>query len=504
MNRANPLVSLLLPIATLFGCGAESMFVARDEADQGANEENPDGDTGGIDDESGASLIRVDVYPSSSGPTLEPQSVVVGLDSETTNLEIELPAPISVRGEITGYVATPPSAIDVPGDTVPVIAQVLLQQDEGVAGGETVSDADGDFQLEITPGSDYTLAILPIDPSTVPFLIAGGLSLEDDQRLDEDLMNLGDGVPVYGAVKKSDGTPVRTEVALVDPLTGLQGGVVETDESGWFELRALPGEYELIVLGDPSRAVPSLSADIVATETEGARLDVDMGEYEAVTLDCDVLDSTGEPVSNVAVRFTSIELQDPEWSLQVDAETDSSGVLFTRLLPGTWSVEFIPSYDSGLSPVSMNLEITGELDLDDPVVLPPLATLSGRVVDPQGEALGGVIVSAREQGFDRRTWYGTTESDGSFSFDAPAVRLDLTFTPATDRVAILTLESDPSAEQIGDVVLPYGQEVSGTLSTPDGAVVPYAIVELRDAATQELLGTTLSNSSGAFSARISP
>lgn len=494
------LLLLTLLAHGLGGCAAELALVKGNaEADSGALD-----DTGAAEGD-GALRLRLDVYPSGSGPALEPQSVPLLFAEDTTGLDIELSTPITLRGEVRGWLPTPPSAITVPGEEVPVIATVALEQEDSVAGAATTSDAEGAFQLKLTPGADYTLAILPLEPASVPFLVRTGLLLEDDGRLDAELLDLGGGAPVWGHVRRTDGAAVPTEVALVDEATGIQGSVTETDGTGWFMLRALPGAYTLHVLGDSSRAVPSVSLPVEVVDEEGAEINVDLGDYQAVTLDADVVDGDGEPVADVPVRLRSLELADPEWSLEIETETDNEGVLFRRLLPGTWHAELVPDRDSGLSPTTVTFEIGEDgLEYHEPIVLEPYALVSGRAVDASGAALGGVIVTAREQGYEGRTWSGSTSEDGQFAFEAPSVRLELTFTPPSSEVAITTFEHDPSTETLGDVVLSRGQEVSGRLRTTDGAVVPYAVVELRDGADDELLGTTLTDGEGNFSARIDP
>lgn len=483
------------------GCAAESSLQSKgDDADSGAAY-----DTGVSEDgDGGARMLRIDVYPSSAGPDLLPQSALTGLSGALTDLTITLSEPITIRGAVSGYQATPLS-ISVPGEDVAVIASIGLTQDDSISQATTTSDASGSFDVSITPGTGYTLSVVPQSPTNLPFRASTGLVLDEDMRLDPSLLSLGNGVPVYGTIRRGDGTAVHTELALVDSLTGVQGPVTETDSTGYYQLRALPGSYSLVVFGDTSRAVPSVSTEVVAEEDVGAQVDVDMGDYKPSILDGDVVDSSGDAVPYVKARFTSVDLLDPSWSLTVETETDGSGVLFTRLLEGTWTAEFIPDRATNLSPTTMSFTVSADtVSFDQPVVVEPFESLDGRVVDPGGSPLSGVIVTAREQGYDNRTWSGTTDEDGAFQFDVPAERLDLTFTPPSSDVAIVSLENDPSAEQISDVVLPYGQPVSGRLLTTDGAVVPYAVVELRDADSDELLGTTLSNAEGEFSARIDP
>jgi len=498
---ARTTASLLLALAAP-GCAAEMNLATKgggDASESGAF------DTGGMEDsDDSARMLRIDVYPSSAGPELLPQSSLTGLSGALTDLTVTLAPPITIRGAVSGYQATPLS-IQVPGEEVPVVASIDLTQDNSIAQATTSSDADGSFNLTVTPGTGYTLSVVPQSPTNLPFLASTGLVLDEDMRLDPALLTLGDGVPVYGLVRRSDGTPVHTEVALVDATTGVQGPVGETDSTGYYLLRAMPGAYSLVVFGDTSRAVPSVSTQLVAEDEVGANVDVDMGSYKPAILDGDVVDSSGDAVPNVSVRFRSIDLLDPSWSLEVETESDNSGVLFTRLLEGTWSAEFIPDRASGLSPTTITFTVSSDtMSLDQAVVLQPFVSLSGRVVDPAGDAISGVIVTAREQGYDNRTWSGTTDDDGAFQFDVPAERLDLTFTPPSSDVAIVSVENDPTAEQISSVVLPYGQPVSGRLLTTDGAVVPYAVIELRDADSEELLGTTLSDAAGEFSARIDP
>lgn len=498
MTRQSVLLLLGLPLA---GCAAESNLF-QDKV--GAADTGDWADTSSESQDDSVAL-RLDVYPSSAGPALEPQSVT--LDDDTTDIAVRVEEPTTVWGLISGYKANAPSAVSVPGEDVPVVAEVRLTHAGSVAGAATMSAADGTFNLTLTPGQGYTFSVVPLDPADLPFLVATDLSIDEDQRLDDDLLDLGYGVPVYGLVLKSDGTPVpRASVSLVDLETGVVGPATATDGIGYYQLRALPGLYTLVVAGRETHAEPTVSVEIEVGEEDGARVDVDMGDYEAVSFDCIVVDAAdGEPVEDVTVRFTAVALADPDWSLTRETETDSKGSVSPPLLPGRYEVEFIPPYDSNLSPVSLELDVGNDgLNLTDPVELPPFTTLSSHVVDPQGQALSNVIVTAGEIGFNGDVWWTTTDGSGLFTLDVPTVPLTLTFTPANGAVAIKREALDPSTDGLGEVVLSYGQAVTGSVRTSGGESVPYAVIELRDAESNDLLGTTLTDEEGNFSARVEP
>lgn len=492
-----PWLLLLTAPVTLVGCSAESTFFQDKDDMSGAS------DTAEAPEDAGLDTVRLDVYPSDASGGVAAQTVF----AELTRLDggdIALRAPVSVRGTVTGYKATPPSAIEVPGEDTPVVAEVRLDEENGISDAGTTSDADGDFSMAVTPSDGYVLSVIPLDPENLPFLVLSDLSIDDDLPLDADDLDLGYGNPVYGLVTKSDGTPVTADVSLIDAATGVRGPSVETDASGYYQLRALPGSYVLEVEGASGFAVPTIRKDIEVVENEGVNADADMGDFQPVSFVGEVVDTTGKGVPGVTVRFTSIELEDGDWSLERETQTDSSSVVNTRLLPGTWHVEVIPDYSAELSPVSLDIEVdTTEFTLDEPVVLPSLSLLSALVLDPHGSPMSGVVVAATEQGFDGRTWTGVTDTAGLISLEVPATALSLSLSPPSDEAAVTRLDLDTPADMPESIQLSAGYPISGRLVVGDEEV-PYALIEIRNPDTGALLGSALAGSDGTFSLNLQP
>ena len=229
-----------------------------------------------------------------------------------------------------------------------------------------------------------------------------------------------------------------------------------------------------------------------------------MGDYQAISFDGEVVDSSGDSLSDVTARFTSIRLQDSSWTLSRETTTDQEGFVFTRLLPGLWHLEIIPDYTTRLSPVSLDLEIgTTDTIMAEPIVLSELSLLTSRILDPDGHPMAGVVVAATEQGFDGRTWTGVTDTAGVLSMSVPDVPLHLSLAPPTSEAAITLIALDGPEAMPESVQLTLGQVIAGQLKV-DAQNVPYAVIELRHPETGELLGTALSNSDGGFSLRLQP
>lgn len=492
-----PMPHLALLLSLIAGC-SDAKIGAEDAAL----------DTGYSDgDGTAADLVplRLDIYPSDAGPELRPQSWQVEVADGWQGIDVELEAPINLVGTVTGYAATPPSAITVPGEQVPVIANVALFQQGSIAGAATSSTADGAFRLQITPGSDYRLSVIPLDPIALPFAVVSDLSLSRSGALDVDALDLGYGLPVYGLVTSSAGVPVsRTEVSLTDPETGISGPSTETDADGYYQLRSEPGAWTLNVVGQASKAIPSVTREIEVDPVSGVREDIDLGEIASVSFGCQIVDEEGEPVSDVTVRLTATALEDDEWSLVRETNPDQNGDVLVKLLPGTYTAEFIPSYDTGLSPQSMELTVgSSGLELQSGVVLTALEMLSGRVFGPSDQPLANVAISAVELGFDHQVYSGSSDGNGSFSLLVPSVPMELTFTPSSSDVAIHHTDYDPDTDTLRRVTLSEGRLVTGTLLV-DGEPAPYAVVEIHNAEDDTLLGKTLSGEDGSFAARVEP
>lgn len=476
------------------------LLMACAEYDVKAGDLNGAMDTADADD--ATESLRIDVYPNSSGPDLEPQSLLVDDGDDWSKLRFSLSRPVEVEGTITGYEANPGLAADVPGEEVPVIASISVSRANDIAGGSTTSDADGRFDLELTGGTDFLISIVPIDPSLLPFLVLTDQDLGDDRRFDDDELALGYGEPVYGQVTDSEGKPVTDcYIGLIDPATGLAGPTVQPSAEGWYQLRAFPGDYILQVTGDTGDTVPTSQTSLAVVDGEGASLNLDLGKLDPVNIKGQLLDPDGNEVNDATVRFTSTRLEQEGASLVIETNPDRTGEFLEELLPGSWTVEFIPSIETDLSPVSTTVEIgTTTVSMQD-VVLPRMVDVVSVVLDPSGEELAGVVVTATEVGFNGRSWSAVSDATGVLSLRVPSTPVRLTLTPPSPSAAITRLDADPNVDDLSTLTLVLGVEVSGQVEL-DGEAIPYTVLELRDPETEELLGSTFTDDLGYFSVRV--
>lgn len=493
MNRA------ILPLLLGLGC-AESDLAKGDLA--GAADELDSADEGG------QVSLRLDVYPSDETPWLEPQSYLPGHADDLHDLDIELSTSVTLAGRVTGFEATPfgvPADVTVPGDDdIPVMAEVDIVL-PGTTTALTVNTAeDGGFAVGLPAASGYTIAIVPLDPGNLPTWIV------QDYALLEDVSNsyyLSYGAPVYGWVRQSDGMPCDGPVRafLLDDETGVAGAPVWLDANGHYMLRALDGDYTLVIQGDDTSPQPRVETAISVADGDPVEVDVDVGIVEVTTTRGHLVDSRGRPVKDAIVRFTAPTLTDASGSAVVVTETDGSGVFNVDLLPGSWTAEFIAPYDSEgeTSPLSQAVAITdpGTLDLGD-LHLGSGTRLRASVRDQEGYAAANVIVTAQEQGFNHYIYSTVTDGDGEFQMDVPEVPLVLTLSPSDDNAAITHHDLPLPSDAPETFLLEQGTLVGGRISARSNEAVAWALVELRTS-DGELYGSSLTDGNGEFSVRVS-
>lgn len=477
----------------LIGCAEQNIDLA-------AQPESGDADTGAAFE---SLSLRVDIYPSDANSGLLPQSVQLDSEDGTRDLSLRLNRSISVAGVVSGYVSTPTARATVPGEDATISAAVTLVQDDSVAGSAVVTDTDGAFSFEVPPGEGYVLSVVPVDPTLLPFQVWTDQVLERDLSFSASELALGYGDPVYGEVRTSSGKGVRgARVSLLDPTTGIAGASTETDSGGWYMLRSLPGDWELMVEGEAGSYVPASTHEVTVVEGEGAQVDVDVGALTPVAVRGKVVDSLGGAVGDVQIRFSATELAEATGSLDIETDTDQNGIFIVQLLPGSWRAEFLPSYDMLLSPIAMTLDVGSEMVvLTDDVQLPELVPLLAKIVDANGEPVADVQVSAVERGFDGHSYVGTSDSSGLVSLTLPQVPLEFTLIPPNADAAITRVLGDAPWEEPPDLTLATGQPVDGTVLSDDGPVA-YAIVELRNPNTGALYGSTITDDEGRFAVQV--
>jgi hypothetical protein len=494
--RTSRACALVVAVALqTMGCSSADMGGTNKGYDSA--DETTDADDGGAEM---STTLRIDVVPNGSS-AYGPQSVEIDISDggDIPDLEVKLEPYRTVAGWVSGFVATPYGDVSVPGQVeASVQARVTLEAPYGLAG--TSADTDeGNFALRLPRSDDYILSVVPEDGERLPFLVVDGFELENNVRGLE--LDLGFGVPVYGTITEDDGTapPGTTLVWLEDIASGIRGPKVEADPNGHFMLRAWEGEYDLVIGGDDRSPIPRNTVPISVTD-EPVDVSVGLGTITPVEIAGRIVDANGSTVHQATVRFTSTQLDDAAGVLVIEDDTEMDGDFDLDLLPGVWTVEIIPPYDSSGATAPLQLDelvvpMEG-LDLGE-LELPERKTVTGVVHSVRNEAVANVVVVAREVGFDHYIYSTLTGEAGNFSFDVPDVALEVAFMPPSADESVtwdFWLEERKGRYEI-DLV--SGTAVSGQVTTDDGAAGS-ALVELRDAMTDRLYGTALTDSNGNF------
>jgi hypothetical protein len=494
IQRHTPQSALLAAItaaSVLSGCGASASL---DKAEAGAAS-----DTGGA-----LRQLRIDVYPGGSSG-LEPQSWFAG-PGEAEALEVALARTTVYPGFVRGFRVNPYADIGVPGDEdVPVQALIEATVTDGISGARLATDAEGGFSLSLPEGLRYQVAIIPEDPSRLPFLV---LPTADLSRSWVNEINLDYGVPVYGRLLQADGSPPpgSATVALFDPISGVTGAAIPVDPDGYYQVRANPGEVSLIIDDDDGTGIiPRLEVDVTVEPDEPLRRDVTIGTVSAARVRGQVFDQAGRALADAELRFRALELDGVPYPTDFvrSTETDGGGIFNRDLAWGTWEVEVIPPYESAgnASPQRFTLEVDGGDVVVPDVTLEPPTAIDATVYGVDGEPLPGVIVTFTEVGYKAWSWTAISDTAGRIALDVPRGPLLITLSPPNGDAAITTLSAD-GAGDLPRLSLRSGQPVDGAV-TVDDEPVPYALVEVRDT-TGALLGTTLTDGGGAFEVLVRP
>jgi hypothetical protein len=459
-------------------------------------------------DDDKASYLRVDVYPSVNDGTADtrqagaPRPQTFLLNENWIDLAITLADSIVLSGVVSGFDASPHATVTVPGQTVPVSADVSVWREGTIMEGGALSGTDGAFSFPLTPGAGYTFAVVPQDPAELPFVVQTDQSFDQtDHTLD---VTLDYAAPVYGRVTTGIGQGLMgVKVDLTDPDNLVTGASTVTDVGGWYMLRATPGSYTICFHGSEGSYIPTLGAELEFEDSSGARVDEDYASLDFVSTQGTVTSGEGEAENNATVRFTATSLDAyPDGNLTVETDTDRNGRFSANLLPGNYRVEYIPAYGRAISPYEDRIEVLsgsavvdlGERRLGD------FTSVHLDVLDSAGVVVPNVMVVATETTFENESFRGTTDAQGNLEMDLPDTTFTFTFTPPGTSLAAVTRVVTTPAGLDQTVQLAEGRTVSGTV-TNDGNPVPYAVVEFRDE-IDVLYASTLTDAEGAFSTRV--
>jgi len=501
MTRPLALLSLL----ALSAC-AELGIMSADESTYVPGEDDIDDYGANL-----ASSLRLDVFPSEGEVAADADDGVVDLlprsfemSSDTRGVDLVLEPPVLLEGYVTGYRVSPTALSELPGVEEPVDARVAVRREDSVQSRTTVTASDGYFQMRVVPDVGYRLDVTPDDPEIA--LYSSEVHLLEDTYLDLDLEV---GSTLWGRVVDGGGNPLVGVTVYAESVFGAKTATQVTDQGGEYLLRAQPGAYRIVAEGTDNGRDPTVATELTYVGEEGARIDVVYPNLDFLSVGGRMRPEGGTYIRDGAARFTAVSLNGyPDTtSLVVEARTDDFGNFDTRLLAGTYEVELFPTDDQQLTPVSLGeVTIEGSTDIGT-TVLPAFTVALGAVSDPNGGPVAGALVDCVEIGFAERVYTAHTDEAGQFGMMAPQMSLDCDLVPPADRsdLALTPLVLDLQADDTPELIMEYGQLVTGTVRYTDGGALrplEFAVVEVRDAKGQ-LLGTALTNvGDGSFSLRV--
>jgi 5-hydroxyisourate hydrolase-like protein (transthyretin family) len=346
-----------------------------------------------------------------------------------------------------------------------------------------------DFSYRLTAkATGYAPAELAVS-DLEPYASRGGLRLvlQRGRRAWGRVVD-GDGAPVPGAT-------VRFEPASPqgpDRIRRLFRGSEEpafagaADETGRFEVAGLPaGRFDL------TARAPGFAAGVVpGIEIPEGAGSVEVGTVElapGVAVEGRVVDRRGQPLAGVEVRA---QAGDPSGMMWAFLATRSGPPQAVTAADGWFSVadrrrgEKVDLVFNGPGHAATRLpgvEVPPEAPLE--VVLDPLSTISGRLLDPKGDPIAGgwviaSIVRRSGSGASASTVFasmpgGSAPSDDEGGFvlsgiEPGSVKLDAQ-APGRQPATLGEVEVAPGQDLEGvEIVLPPAAAVAGTVVGPDG------------------------------------
>jgi hypothetical protein len=316
---------------------------------------------------------------------------------------------------------------------------VEVQSDQGAVG-NAVSNADGSYTINRLSAGTYTLE-LGVDTNREKtwtakanenVAVAAGatksgvdFSLIPGAILSGTVIAADDGKPIAGVPVGVFG-PAR-------PRAGREAQTAYSDANGAFSMRVPPGEQLIFIRSEnpaPGYGRPSPDNQTV-TIADGATGTVEFRLPRVLMspITGKVVDPDGNPVSGASV-YVSSDLM-PMFN-RVAVTTNSDGVFQSLPMQRVGRIEIRAKFHdlATLKPVMISQtasEIVIHLEKN------ALASISGRVVDPQGNPLNGapITLEIRQPRYSFGQDAGKTDANGNFKIDS--LWPDLSYVVVTSR-----------------------------------------------------------------------
>jgi hypothetical protein len=372
---------------------------------------------------------------------LEAAAVVLsGIEASNEKSEWTLPVPdpavlTTVRGVV---IRMDPLLGELPVGGVQVAG---ASEDGRVLLEDTVTDATGSFAVRIPPGPGrYRFHVRP-GPGSVS--VSADLSARtfSDATLTSGLrLEVGQwSAPrrVVWDVRGADGQPLPSTTVLVagslprgagaqdgDRVSVLLRAATDPETGAPPSAQLPPGVYQTFVLGRGlSDGAARIDEIVVPVDSGEGPFTVQVALSAAAQAGITLRDVAGAGVADLdfrllPTRILGVDLSAsgiPPWSLAIDASTDSSGVAWVAIPPGSYSVEFDdPAGLPGLRG-SRPLE-RGTGPGPDVVLVPARGVIASEVLDSTGAPVGELDVLAFEDGSRGPVLIGVATTDMSGRF----------------------------------------------------------------------------------------
>lgn len=417
----------------------------------------------------------------------------------TSTAELEQPAPTTSQPRTT----TPTATVHVQAKAE-LIGRVVSVADEPQAGAlvrlivgrksfaEVRTEVDGTFRFANLQAGRY--AVFARQRGFIDGQVTR-VDLPPGQVRTDVLVVLEESGTIRGTVRTKSKEPVRGARVRMK-TTGAFGTIqVTTDSSGRYRLwGAKPGRNVVSVVHknyvDPRARTVTLKRNKQGQVTSRRKIDFTLTRGGSITV------TVVHPLGiGTGVK---VEVFDRRGRRRGRSSTDSAGeARFVGLLRGRYQVVAGPK-DGAVARQSVSVGRSGDTQVM--VVLEAGAQISGRVIGPDEEPVGGVLIRADRSGFSRRREM-RSRSTGGFQFDGlldgsyrvRAIPTGALVPPPTLTVHIIGGQADGEAI----IVLSQGTVVRGRAVAPDGGPAAGATVSAYDRSAR-LLSSTITGPDGLF------
>ncbi|WP_197479501.1 carboxypeptidase regulatory-like domain-containing protein, partial [Oleiphilus sp. HI0132] len=387
-----------------------------------------------------ASVSAVPAYPVPDYAAIfhEPQNIQV---SANTSLDITLPlALLSGKTVDTFGNVVPGVALSIQHQFSTTTQDYYLENYATDSLSNAISDDNGDFEFAIFTDQPVDIMLTPPGArNDLAVTTIQDFSISEDTRQN---FTLVEGVSLSGVLQDTQGRPIdNTKLSLHLQENDAQvGGAVYTDENGTYQFQVEAGTYKIkphlnpFGRGEDSRPtypLPDFATVLFAEEN----IVVESATVQDVILPMAVLsgtisDKNGSPVAATRVTISHIAYQQngnsdtgfylesqgksPATHALSDANGEFALALFTNQ---STDINFVPPLGNQLVSSTLISDYVITQDTADSFVLAQPFTLSGYLLDEQGNPIDHTMITAHNQ--SNRQLADTpvlTDSEGYFEF----------------------------------------------------------------------------------------